>query len=228
MDRDDPIFRLCDRPELRLGVMGGAFDPIHIAHLVTAEEALQQFQLDEVVFMPVGTPPHKMRDLAPAEFRYMLASVATAGHPHFWVSRYEIDREQVGFTVDTLEFLSRTLRPDARLFFVTGADAVLEILTWKDPLRVLDLSTLIAATRPGYDLSRLAGVLEHLGAGLVGPGPHCKVWTMEVPALAISSSMIRERLAAGRAARFLVPDSVSQLIEKTQAYSRSWPRGERR
>ncbi len=81
MDRDDPIFRLRDRPDLRLGVMGGAFDPIHIAHLVTAEEALQQFQLDEVVFMPVGTPPHKMRDLAPAEFRYMLASVATAGHP---------------------------------------------------------------------------------------------------------------------------------------------------
>ena len=228
MDRDDPIFRLRDRPELRLGVMGGAFDPIHVAHLVTAEEALQQFQLDEVVFMPVGTPPHKMRDLAPAEFRYMLASVATAGHPHFWVSRYEIDREQVGFTVDTLEFLSRTLRPDARLFFVTGADAVLEILTWKDPLRVLDLCTLIAATRPGYDLSRLAGVLEHLGAGLVGPGPDCKVWTMEVPALAISSSMIRERLAAGRAARFLVPDSVAQLIEKTQAYSRAWPRGERR
>ncbi len=144
------------------------------------------------------------------------------------MSRYEIDREQVGFTVDTLEFLSRTLRPDARLFFVTGADAVLEILTWKDPLRVLELCTLIAATRPGYDLSRLAGVLEHLGAGLVGPGPDGKVWTMEVPALAISSSMIRERLAAGRAARFLVPDSVAQLIEKTQAYGQAWPRGERR
>ena len=225
MDRDDPIFRLSDRPNLRLGVMGGAFDPIHIAHLVTAEEALQQFQLDEVVFMPVGTPPHKSRGLAPAEFRYMLVSVATAGHPHFWVSRYEIDREEVGFTVDALEFLARTLRPDAQLFFITGADAVLEILGWKDPIRVLELCTLIAATRPGYDLSRLAGATKYPGADFVEPGSNGKIWTMEVPALAISSSMIRERLAAGKAARFLVPDSVAQLIEKTQAYGQRGDQG---
>jgi nicotinate-nucleotide adenylyltransferase len=102
---------------------------------------------------------------------------------------------------------------------VTGADAVLDILTWKDPAGVLKLCTLIAATRPGYDLSRLSGVLDQLGPGLAGPGPEGRVKVMEVPALAISSSMIRERLASGKAARYLVPDSVAQLIDKAGFYS---------
>lgn len=223
MDQDDPLFRLRERPGLRLGIMGGAFDPIHIAHLVTAEEALLQFDLDEVVFMPAGNPPHKTRHMAPAEFRYLLVSVATASHPRFSVSRYEIDREQVDYTVNTLEYLAGILAPDAQVFFVTGADAVLDILTWKDPARVLELCTLIAATRPGYDLSRLSGVLDQLGPGLAGPGPGARVKVMELPALAISSSLIRERLASGKAVRYLVPDSVAQLIDKAGFYSASAP-----
>lgn len=219
MDPDDPICRLHERPGLRLGIIGGAFDPIHIAHLVTADEAVLQFGLDAMVFIPAGNPPHKARHLAPAEFRYLLVAVATAAHPRFLVSRYEIDREQVGYTVDTLEYLAGILSPDATMFFVTGADAVLDILTWKDPAGVLELCTLIAATRPGYDLSCLSGVLEQLGPGLAGPGPEARVKVMEVPALAISSSMIRERLASGKGARYLVPDSVVQLIEKAGFYS---------
>ncbi len=155
MDRGGLISRLCERPGLRLGIMGGAFDPIHMAHLVTAEEALVQFGLDQVVFMPAGDPPHKSRRMAPAEFRYLLASVATASNPRFSVSRFEIEREQVSYTVDTLEHLAGILPEGAEMFFITGADAVLDILTWKDPARVLELSTFIAATRPGYDLSRL-------------------------------------------------------------------------
>jgi len=219
MDSDDPIFRLRERPGLKLGIMGGAFDPIHIAHLVTADEALLQFDLDEMLFMPAGNPPHKTRDLAPAEFRHLLVAVATASHPRFLVSPYEIDRKQVGYTVETLEYLAGVLSHDAALFFVTGADAVLDILTWKDPAGVLELCTLIAATRPGYDLSRLSGVLDKLGPGLAGSGPEARVKLMEVPALAISSSMIRERLASGKAVRYLVPDSVAQLIEKAGFYS---------
>ncbi len=165
MDQADPITRLSTRTSLRLGIMGGAFDPIHVAHLVTAQEALLQFHLDEVIFMPSGRPPHKKRRLAPAEFRYLMVAVATASHPKFSVSRLEIDRPGVGYTVDTLEYLAAHLAPDARLFFVTGADAVLDILTWKDPPGVLELCTLIAATRPGFDLSRLSAAL-----GLAGPG----------------------------------------------------------
>jgi nicotinate-nucleotide adenylyltransferase len=208
--------------------MGGAFDPIHVAHLVTAEEALYQFDLDEVIFMPSGVPPHKHRELAPAEFRYMLTYVATAGHPRFWVSRYEIDRDEVGYTIGTLRFLVETLASDAQLFFITGADAVLDILTWKDPAQVLELCTLIAATRPGYDLERLAGVLDKLGAtergvlparrDAIGEGPESKVRVMEVPGLAISSSIIRERLSDGRPITYLVPDPVAQLIAKSGMY----------
>ncbi len=218
MDRADAITRLRARTGLRLGIMGGAFDPIHLAHLVTAQEALLQFHLDEVVFMPSGRPPHKKRTLAPAEFRYLMVAVATASHPQFSVSRLEIDRPGVGYTVDTLEYLAASLAPDAQVFFVTGADAVLDILTWKDPRGVLELCTLIAATRPGFDLSRLSGVLASLGTEVTGPGPESRVRVMEVPGLDISSSMIRERLAAGLPVRYLVPESVCALIDKSDEY----------
>jgi nicotinate-nucleotide adenylyltransferase len=218
VDQADPITHLNTRTSLRLGIMGGAFDPIHIAHLVTAQEALLQFHLDEVIFMPSGRPPHKKRRLAPAEFRYLMVAVATASHHKFSVSRLEIDRPGVGYTVDTLEYLAAHLAPDARLFFVTGADAVLDILTWKDPPGVLELCTLIAATRPGFDLSRLSAALASLGPEVVGPGPDARVQVMEVPGLDISSSMIRERLAAGLPVRYLVPDAVCDLIDKTGEY----------
>jgi nicotinate-nucleotide adenylyltransferase len=218
MDQADPITRLSAHPGLRLGIMGGAFDPIHIAHLVTAQEALLQFRLDEVMFLPSGRPPHKKRQLAPAEFRYLMVAVATASHPRFSVSRLEIDRQGVGYTVDTLEYLAAHLAPDAGLFFITGADAVLDILTWKDPPGVLGLCTLIAATRPGFDLSRLSAMLAALGPEVVGPGPDARVQVMEVPGLDISSSMIRQRLAAGLPVRYLVPDAVCDLIDKTGEY----------
>jgi len=209
---------LSEDGSLRLGIMGGAFDPIHVAHLVTAEEARAQFELDQVLFMPAGDPPHKGRRMAPAEFRYLLATVATAYHPRFSVSRFEIDRNVVSYTVDTLEHLTKALPEGVELFFITGADAVLDILTWKDPARALELATFIAATRPGYDLSRLAGVMESLDSATGQETPADRVRLLEVPALAISSSMIRERLAAGRGVRYLVPEPVAQLVEKSGVY----------
>jgi nicotinate-nucleotide adenylyltransferase len=217
--QDDPINRLRGRSGLRLGIMGGAFDPIHIAHLVTAEEALVQIGLDEIIFMPAGNHPFKARRLAPADFRYLLVAVATASHPHFLVSRYELDKAGVTYTADTLEFLTSTLGVGTELFFVTGADAILDILTWKDPERVLELCTLIAATRPGYDLARMAEVLGQLGPVHGTSGASSRVKFMEVPALAISSSMIRERLSSGKAARYLLPDSVAELVEKAGYYA---------
>lgn len=207
------------RGVLRLGIMGGAFDPIHMAHLVAAEEARTQFDLEQVVFMPAGDPPHKSRQMASAELRYLMVTLATASHPRFCVSRFEIDRDQVSYTVDTLEYLADIVPEDAQMFFITGADAVLEILTWKNPARVLELATFIAATRPGYDLAKLSGLLAKLRAETTGLVPEARVRIMEVPALAISSSMIRERLAAGKGVRYLVPDAVADLIEKTGVYS---------
>lgn len=201
-----------------MGIMGGSFDPVHVAHLVTAQEALVQFELDQILFMPAGDAPHKERSGAPREFRYLLVAVATASNPRFSVSRFEIDREQVSYTVDTLEHLSGIVPPGTEMFFVTGADAVLDILSWKNPARVLELSTFIAATRPGYDLSRLSGLLAELRSKTTGLVPEARVKVMEVPALAISSSMVRERLAAGRSVRYLVPDPVAELIAKSGYY----------
>ncbi|NLO26967.1 MAG: nicotinate-nucleotide adenylyltransferase [Actinobacteria bacterium] len=218
MQQDGLIARLCNRPGLRLGVMGGTFDPVHIAHLVTAQEALVHFDLDQVLFMPAGDAPHKSRHGAPPEFRYLLVATATASNPHFSVSRFEIDRNKVSYTVDTLEYLAGIVPQGTEMFFITGADAVLEILTWKDPARVLELSAFIAATRPGYDLSRLSELLEELRSKTVDLVPEARVRIMEVPALAISSSMIRERLAVGKTVRYLVPDPVAELIDKSGYY----------
>jgi nicotinate-nucleotide adenylyltransferase len=193
----------------RLGVMGGTFDPIHHGHLLTAEEAAVQFGLDEVVFVPTGQPWMKERtNVSPAEDRYLMTVVATASNPRFSVSRVEIDREGPTYTVDTLRSIGETAG-DAELFFVTGADAMLEIFQWKDPEEILSLAHFIAATRPGYDLTRFESE---------APTRHPNVSVMNIPALAISSTDIRDRIHEGRPIRYLVPEGVKSYIEKAGLY----------
>jgi len=199
-----------ERTRLRLGVLGGAFDPLHLGHLVAAEEAREQVQLDEVLFMPTGTAPHKPRSAASAEQRYLMTVLATSSHPQFWVSRHEIDNPEVDYTVATLSHLAACL-PRAQLFFITGADAALEILTWKDPERVLELCTLVAVGRPGYDLARLRRVNERL------PAPE-QVRPLDITGVDVSSTVVRQRVAAGRSVRYLVPEAVAQLIERWGLY----------
>lgn len=190
--------------------MGGTFDPVHYGHLVAAEEALVQFNLDRVMFMPTGEPARKThRRVSSAEHRYLMTVIATASNPDFTVSRMEVDRPGVTYTVDTMTALRSTYGPDADLFFITGADAVLDILTWKDSARLAGLCTLIAATRPGYDLSRLEG---RSAGGL-------QVELMEVPALAISSTDIRARIAGRRPVRYLLPESVAAYVKKNALYA---------
>jgi nicotinate-nucleotide adenylyltransferase len=189
--------------------MGGTLDPIHYGHLVTAEEALVQFALDEVVFVPTGKPWMKLeRDVSPAEDRYLMTVIATASNPRFRVSRVEIDRDGPTYTVDTLRTLAAE-NPDAELYFITGADAMLEIFEWKDTDEVLALAHFIAATRPGYDLTRFEAKT---------PTQHPNVSVMNIPALAISSTDVRERVHAGRPIRYLVPEGVKSYIEKAALY----------
>jgi nicotinate-nucleotide adenylyltransferase len=196
----------------RIGIMGGTFDPVHIGHLVTAEEALVQFNLDKVVFMPTGRPVRKThRHLSSAEDRYLMTVIATASNPDFEVSRIEIDRPGDTYTVDTIVELRALYGSRAELFFISGADAVREILTWKNADRFADLCTFIAATRPGYDAE-----LEATEAG--GEMPLPAVESMAVPALAISSSDIRARVGARRPIRYLLPESVAAYIEKNGLY----------
>jgi nicotinate-nucleotide adenylyltransferase len=203
------MIRPVQRPK-RLGVMGGTFDPIHHGHLLTAEEARWQFELDEVVFIPTGQPWMKSdREVSPAEDRYLMVVIATSSNPRFSVSRLEIEREGPTYTVETLRALREEHAGDVDLFFITGADAMLEIFQWKESEETLSLAHFIAATRPGYDLSTLE-------EGALSEDP--RVTIMTIPALAISSSDIRDRVNKGRPIRYLVPEGVQTYIEKAGLY----------
>lgn len=186
--------------------MGGTFDPIHHGHLVAASEVQARFGLDEVVFVPTGQPWQKEgRDVAPAEHRYLMTVVATASNPRFTVSRVDIDRGGATYTIDTLRDLSAA-RPEAELFFITGADALAQILSWKDADELFSLARFIGVTRPGYELSEV---------GL----PEDRVELQEVPAMAISSTDCRTRVRAGEPVWYLVPDGVVQYINKYSLYA---------
>ncbi len=189
----------------RIGVMGGTFDPIHHGHLVAASEAAAELDLDEVVFVPTGRPAFKQHPaVTPAEHRYLMTVIATASNPRFTVSRVDIDRPGLTYTVDTLRDL-KSQRPDADLYFITGADAVEQILTWKDVDSLWDMAHFVAVTRPGHTMS-VTGL------------PEGAVSVLEVPALAISSTDCRERARAGEPVWYLVPDGVVQYIAKHQLY----------
>jgi len=185
--------------------MGGTFDPIHHGHLVAASEVQALFDLDEVVFVPTGRPWQKADSgVSTAEHRYLMTVIATASNPRFTVSRVDVDREGPTYTIDTLRDLHRS-RPDAQLYFITGADALAHILTWKDVDELWDLAHFVGVTRPGHVLS---------DKGL----PTDKISLQEVPAMAISSTDCRERVGRGEPVWYLVPDGVVQYIAKHRLY----------
>ncbi|MGN6414101.1 nicotinate-nucleotide adenylyltransferase [Flexivirga sp.] len=190
---------------MRLGVMGGTFDPIHHGHLVAASEVQARLDLDEVVFVPTGQPWQKEgRGVTSAEHRYLMTVIATASNPRFTVSRVDIDRPGPTYTIDTLTDLRRQ-RPDAELFFITGADALAQILSWRGVDQMWPLAQFIGVTRPGHVLS---------DKGL--PRDHVRL--MEVPAMAISSTDCRQRVVDDEPVWYLVPDGVVQYIGKYQLY----------
>lgn len=186
--------------------MGGTFDPIHHGHLVAASEVQALFGLEQVVFVPTGQPWQKSQtDVSPAEHRYLMTVIATASNPRFTVSRVDIDRPGPTYTIDTLRDL-RAERPDDELFFITGADALADILSWKDADALWELAYFVGVTRPGHVLS---------DKGL----PEDRVTLQEVPAMAISSTDCRARVAGGEPVWYLVPDGVVQYINKYCLYT---------
>ena len=197
-------------PGRRIGVMGGTFDPVHNGHLVAASEVADRFALDEVLFVPTGQPWQKVeREVSLPEDRYLMTVIATASNPRFSVSRVDIDRGGPTYTVDTLSDLHTAL-PDAALFFITGADALSQILSWRDVEQVFRYAHFVGVTRPGYELGD-----DHLPDGVAS--------LVEVPAMAISSTDCRERVAQGRPVWYLVPDGVVQYISKTNLYRDAKP-----
>jgi nicotinate-nucleotide adenylyltransferase len=189
----------------RVGIMGGTFDPIHHGHLVAASEVATLYDLDEVIFVPTGEPWQKSeRRVSPAEHRYLMTVIATASNPRFWVSRVDIDRAGPTYTIDTIRDIAAQ-RPTAELYFITGADALAQILSWKSAEEALRLAKFVGVTRPGYELTD-----AHL--------PEATVTLVDVPAMAISSSDCRTRVSAGRPVWYLVPDGVVQYISKHRLY----------
>jgi nicotinate-nucleotide adenylyltransferase len=191
---------------MRIGVMGGTFDPIHHGHLVAASEVAHEFGLDEVVFVPTGRPWQKAhRGVSEPEDRYLMTVIATAADPRFTVSRVDVDRPGPTYTADTLRDLADSTGPGTELFFITGADALAEILGWERTDEVMALAHLVGVTRPGHAL---------VDPGL-SPG---RVTLIEVPALAISSSDVRRRVSAGAPISYLVPAGVESYIAKRGLY----------
>jgi len=189
----------------RLGIMGGTFDPIHHGHLVAASEVGHYYSLDEVIFVPTGQPWQKGgRKVSPAEDRYLMTVIATASNPRFSVSRVDIDRPGDTYTIDTLRDL-RATRPDADFYFITGADALAKMISWRDADELFSMAHFVGCTRPGHRLSM---------SGL----PDGRVSLVEIPALAISSTECRDRVREGNPIWYLVPDGIVQYISKRGLY----------
>jgi nicotinate (nicotinamide) nucleotide adenylyltransferase len=192
----------------RVGIMGGTFDPIHLAHLVCAEEVLRSLELDKVVFMPAGDPHFKQGKVvaSPAK-RLHMVELACKGNPHFDVSDLEIRRQGITYTVDTLEQLHRE-NPDDSLFFILGADALAGIGSWYGSGRLPSLATYVVIPRPGYDVSTLAEQARGF-----------TIEVCEVPSMDLSSTMVRNRIAQGKSVHYLVPDAVRVYLEDTGLYA---------
>jgi nicotinate-nucleotide adenylyltransferase len=186
--------------------MGGTFDPVHHGHLAAANEVRHRLELDEVVFVPAGAPWQKAdRVVSAAEDRYLMTVIATASNPRFSVSRSEVDRAGPTYTIDTLREM-RDANPDDELFFITGSDALAQILGWREADELFELAQFVGVSRPGHATPDLAGF------------PEGAVTLLDIPALAISSSDLRARVRAGEPVHYLVPDGVVQHIAKRHLY----------
>ena len=196
-----------------IGVLGSAFNPPHLGHLALAQEALWQLELDEVVLVPTGEAPHKrIADDPGREQRLAMTRLAAADDPRFSVSTVEVEREGPSYTYETLELLAGEKGPDTELVFVMGADAAVGLESWRDPERVVELARIAVARRSGVSEAEVGAVMRSLDAG-------ARVTMLEMPQFGVSSSAVRERAAAGRPLRYLVPESVARFIEEKGVYS---------
>lgn len=197
----------------RVGVLGGTFDPIHMGHLIVAECIRERIGLDEVLFVPAGIPPHKeTMGLSSGWDRYMMTMLATATHPHFSVSRVDLDRAGPSYTVDTLAHLRQGLAP-VELFFIMGSDSLAQLLTWYRPDRLLRENRVIVAGRPGWSL---ASAREALGP--LYEEHRQRIELVEIPGIDLASREIRAKLERGESIRYLIPDLVLSYIEANRVY----------
>ena len=203
-----------DNGQSRIGIMGGTFDPIHYGHLAAAEAARIEFGLCKVIFMPAGNPPHKQSQaISDAEHRYRMTALATSSNSGFEVSRLEVDKAGITYTFDTMKELRNIYGEAPAIYFITGADAVLELLTWYKLGELLTLCKFIAVTRPGFDICKLEQKIAEITSKYDG-----EIICLEVPLLEISSTDIRERIRSGKPVKYLLPEEVEAYIHKNGLY----------
>ena len=199
--------------KLRVGILGGTFDPIHYAHLATVEFIRCKYNLDKVIFIPSGNPPHKLWNITDKYDRYNMVVLATKNNENFVVSDMEIGKNGKTYTVETLRELKK-MYPTCELFFITGADAICDIEAWKDVAENFKLATFIAATRPGISLLRAQDYIEKLEKKY-----NAKIINVYVPSLDISSTYIRDQLNQGKSVRYLIPENVESYIKEKGLYN---------
>lgn len=196
----------------RIGIIGGTFDPIHIGHLIIAEESRIRLGLDKVIFIPAGAPPHKPDSpISDAEDRYNMTVLATRDNPHFEVSRMELERSGPSYTVDTIAELRREYGDEADLYFIMGADSVLDILLWYEPGKLLSMCKVVAAARPGYDTTEARRKLPREYLERI-------VFLHDSPEVSVSSTELRDRVASGIPIRYLVTPDVEDYIRENRLY----------
>ena len=188
---------------MRIGILGGTFNPIHVGHLVLAEEAKEKLNLDKVIFVPAYIPPHKKdEELAESNDRFKMVELATRGNPSFEVSAFEIDAKTTSYSVETLKAFKKKYGEDANLFFVTGADSLGELFSWKELDQIFKLSHFIVANRPGYTIANVPTGVD----------------VVTITSLEISSSLIRKKIKEGKSIRYLVPEPVREDIIARRLY----------
>ena len=205
-----------DRRTMRIGILGGSFNPVHVAHLIVAEEVRDQLRLDKVVLIPARVQPHKpAAELADADHRLEMVCLAVEGNPALEVSDIELLREGPSYSVDTMRELREGAAADDELFFIIGSDTVCELPAWKDVRRLVQLCDFVVVSRPGWALEELKTIESAIGSEAVRRMAELRV---EVPPLGISSTDIRRRVRQGRPIRYMVPNGVAEYIEKHQVY----------
>jgi nicotinate-nucleotide adenylyltransferase len=217
MERDLKMNKRARRK--RVGIMGGTFDPIHYGHLVAADEAYQAFNLDQVLFVPTGHPPHKAdMSVTSAEDRFTMTTLATINCPYFELSRIEIDRVGNSYTIDTIKELKAMEQyRDSDFYFITGLDAVMQIVTWKHPEELMELCRFVAVSRYGYTHDKMRDLPAEMRSAII---------PLEIPLIAISSTEIRRRVSNGCSIRYLVPAPVECFIRKRGLYKPKKPLSE--
>ena len=206
--------KIKDSNTKRIAIMGGTFDPIHFGHLAAAENVRKLYGFDSIIFMPSGDPPHKIGiSVSSAEDRYVMVQMATASNPYFKASRMEIDRVGKTYTVDTIKELRIFLGDKAEIFFITGSDALLEIMTWKNPTELLSLCSLIAVARPGYKIEALKNKISELKKNY-----QSDIRIAKVASINISSTVIRNRVRSNLPIKYMVPECVESYIYKNNLY----------